>query len=108
MQILGISKRQTEILKSLKLGMSYSELSDKLGIHQSAVIIEEMRALDTLSHRWKMNEARVKEMLLSIFLVFIVLLPLIQMSKFTRPVRTQGRTSNMVRTIGRKGDSLIA
>ncbi len=84
MELLGISKQQTDILRSVKLGESYEEIATRYNCDILNVVTEEMRALAILSKRWRWTEERVKDLLRVTLLVTLTLIPLLEGQQFTR------------------------
>ena len=96
MRIMGISDQQSKIVKGLKKGKSYFELSEELGISEDIVILEEMRAMAILSRRWGCDEIGVIKMLCITVLIMLSLSPMfdhVDAARFTRTKTAKTRTS---------------
>jgi hypothetical protein len=73
MRILGLTQRQSDIVKAVHNGENYSEIGERLGINERIVIRDEFIALSILSDRWKKEEVDVKKQFKSLFLVALCL-----------------------------------
>lgn len=73
MQFLGLTNRQSEVVRLVYSGGSYSEVGQALSMSEREVICEEFIALSILSERWKEKEVDVKKQLKSMFLLVLCL-----------------------------------
>lgn len=73
MQFLGLTQRQSEIVRLVYSGESYSQVSKELELSEREVIKEEFIALSILSDRWQQKEADIKKQLKSLFLLALCL-----------------------------------
>lgn len=73
MRILGLTQRQSDIVKAVHNGENYSDIGEKLGINERIVIRDEFIALSILSERWKKEEVDVKKQFKSMFLIALCL-----------------------------------
>ena len=109
MIFLGLTQRQTDIVKSTQLGESYKDIATRLGMEEWEVIAEDFIALDILAKRWRQDEREVKRKIQATFLLFICLL--MSWQSFTQTVSSlnstielgmvnndESREINMIRT----------
>lgn len=73
MQFLGLTHRQSEIVRLIYSGDSYSDVGERLSLSEREVISEEFIALSILSERWQQKEVDVKKQLKSLFLLALCL-----------------------------------
>lgn len=109
MRILGLTQRQSDIVKAVHKGENYSQIGDRLGINERIVIRDEFIALSILSERWQKEEVDVKKQFKSMFLIALCLY--MSHSNFVTNLNAYNESNNddfnrVVRT-GRSGRNIF-